>query len=98
MRSSSAVSVRDPGLAQDQACRKSHAQLQTMPKQITEIRQFLQIARRKDARTVKVKKNGTETKFKIRCSSYLYTLIMKDKDKANKLIQSLPPSLRRIDL
>ncbi|CAE8640560.1 unnamed protein product [Polarella glacialis] len=37
-----------------------------MPKQITEIRQFLQIARRKDARSVKIKKNGTETKFKIR--------------------------------
>eukprot|EP00490_Sorites_sp_Unknown_P030093 CAMPEP_0114678634 /NCGR_PEP_ID=MMETSP0191-20121206/51997_1 /TAXON_ID=126664 /ORGANISM="Sorites sp." /LENGTH=32 /DNA_ID= /DNA_START= /DNA_END= /DNA_ORIENTATION= len=32
-----------------------------MPKQITEIRQFLQIARRKDARSVKIKKNGTQT-------------------------------------
>ncbi|CAJ1339028.1 unnamed protein product [Effrenium voratum] len=46
------------------------------------IRQFLQIARRKDARSVKIKKNGTQTKFKIRCSKYLYTLIMSDKGKA----------------
>eukprot|EP00435_Cladocopium_sp_Y103_P056804 s1266_g19.t1 len=53
-----------------------------MPKQITDIRQFLQIARRKDARSVKIKKNGTQTKFKIRCSRYLYTLIMTDKGKA----------------
>eukprot|EP00403_Amphidinium_massartii_P029467 CAMPEP_0178402704 /NCGR_PEP_ID=MMETSP0689_2-20121128/16983_1 /TAXON_ID=160604 /ORGANISM="Amphidinium massartii, Strain CS-259" /LENGTH=44 /DNA_ID= /DNA_START= /DNA_END= /DNA_ORIENTATION= len=44
-----------------------------MPKLITEIRQFLQIARRKDARSVRIKKNGTSTKFKIRCSKYLYT-------------------------
>ena len=54
---------------------------------ITEIRQFLQIARRKDhvpfgfsgymvagmfdqdARSVKIKKNGSQTKFKIRCSA-----------------------------
>ncbi|CAK0826025.1 unnamed protein product, partial [Prorocentrum cordatum] len=56
-----------------------------MPKQITEIRQFLQIARRKDAKSVKIKKNGTETKFKIRCASYLYTLIMADKSKASVL-------------
>ncbi|CAE7805125.1 rpl-38 [Symbiodinium microadriaticum] len=54
------------------------------PKQITEIRQFLQIARRK----VKIKKNGLQTKFKIRCR-YLYTLIMTDKTKAEKLKQSL---------
>jgi len=31
------------------------------------------------------------TKFKIRCSKYLYTLIMKDAEKAKKLEQSLPP-------
>eukprot|EP00446_Apocalathium_sp_SHHI-4_P015677 CAMPEP_0177199580 /NCGR_PEP_ID=MMETSP0367-20130122/25751_1 /TAXON_ID=447022 ORGANISM="Scrippsiella hangoei-like, Strain SHHI-4" /NCGR_SAMPLE_ID=MMETSP0367 /ASSEMBLY_ACC=CAM_ASM_000362 /LENGTH=92 /DNA_ID=CAMNT_0018647941 /DNA_START=62 /DNA_END=337 /DNA_ORIENTATION=- len=69
-----------------------------MPKQITEIRQFLQIARRKDARSVKIKKNGTSTKFKIRCSTYLYTLIMPDKSKADKLKQSLPPSLQKKEL
>ena len=69
-----------------------------MPKQITEIRQFLQIARRKDATSVKIKRNGTETKFKIRCSKYLYTLVMKDKDKAEKLKQSLPPSLQKKEI
>ncbi|CAK0809671.1 unnamed protein product [Prorocentrum cordatum] len=69
-----------------------------MPKQITEIRSFLQIARRKDARSVKIKKNGVETKFKVRCSKYLYTLIMSDKGKAEKLKQSLPPSLQKKDI
>jgi hypothetical protein len=43
-----------------------------MPKQISEIKEFLQTARRKDAKKVKVvtiKKGGsTITKFKIRCS------------------------------
>ena len=41
------------------------------------------------------KRNGTSTKFKIRCSTYLYTLIMEDKGKAEKLKQSLPPSLQK---
>lgn len=69
-----------------------------MPKQITEIREFLKIARRKDARSVKIKKNATETKFKIRCSRYLYTLLMADKAKAEKLKQSLPPSLQKKEI
>eukprot|EP00928_Gymnodinium_smaydae_P015214 TRINITY_DN15582_c0_g1_i4.p1 TRINITY_DN15582_c0_g1~~TRINITY_DN15582_c0_g1_i4.p1 ORF type:complete len:202 (+),score=38.58 TRINITY_DN15582_c0_g1_i4:48-608(+) len=78
--------------------RTKGARAEKMPQQITEIRQFLNIARRKDARSVKIKKNPAETKFKIRCSKYLYTLVMKDKDKANKLKQSLPPSLVKKEL
>jgi hypothetical protein len=38
------------------------------PKEITEIRTFLETARRKDARNVKILKQGKITKFKIRCS------------------------------
>jgi len=30
-------------------------------------------------------------KFKVRCSRYLYTLVINDKEKAEKLRQSLPP-------
>lgn len=30
-------------------------------------------------------------KFKVRCSRYLYTLVVTDKEKADKLRQSLPP-------
>ena len=33
----------------------------------------------------------TKTKFKIRCSRYLYTLSLDDPEKAEKLKQSLPP-------
>eukprot|EP00179_Madagascaria_erythrocladioides_P010339 CAMPEP_0198311916 /NCGR_PEP_ID=MMETSP1450-20131203/3491_1 /TAXON_ID=753684 ORGANISM="Madagascaria erythrocladiodes, Strain CCMP3234" /NCGR_SAMPLE_ID=MMETSP1450 /ASSEMBLY_ACC=CAM_ASM_001115 /LENGTH=72 /DNA_ID=CAMNT_0044014835 /DNA_START=59 /DNA_END=277 /DNA_ORIENTATION=+ len=66
-----------------------------MPKQITEIRDFLKKSRRKDAREVIIKKHkkGGVTKFKVRCSRYLYTLTVPDKAKAEKLIQSLPPGL-----
>ncbi|EEY66209.1 60S ribosomal protein L38, putative [Phytophthora infestans T30-4] len=62
-----------------------------MPKQITDIRDFLQKARRKDARSVKIKKSDKVVKFKIRCSKYLYTLCVTDTEKADKLTQSLPP-------
>ncbi|TDH70538.1 uncharacterized protein CCR75_005146 [Bremia lactucae] len=69
-----------------------------MPKQITDIRDFLQKARRKDARSVKIKKSDKVVKFKIRCSKYLYTLCVTDTEKADKLTQSLPPGLQRKDI
>jgi large subunit ribosomal protein L38e len=62
------------------------------PRQITEIKEFLLAARRKDARSVKIKKTRAGvTKFKVRCSKYLYTLCVQDAEKADKLKQSLPP-------
>ncbi|CAF0738657.1 unnamed protein product [Didymodactylos carnosus] len=70
-----------------------------MPKEIKDIKDFLIFARRKDAKSVTIKRNpehGTRsgnTKFKIRCSRYLYTLIVSDKEKAEKVKQSLPPGL-----
>lgn len=65
-----------------------------MPKEIKEVKDFLIKARRKDARAVKIKKNPLNTKFKIRCSRFLYTLVVADKEKAEKLKQSLPPGLQ----
>jgi large subunit ribosomal protein L38e len=50
-----------------------------MPKEIKDIKDFLLIARRKDAKSVTIKRNPERntrqgnTKFKIRCSRYLYT-------------------------
>jgi large subunit ribosomal protein L38e len=61
------------------------------PKQINEIKDFLLTARRKDARSVRIKRAKGAVKFKVRCSRYLYTLCVHDADKANKLKQSLPP-------
>eukprot|EP00026_Physarum_polycephalum_P017840 Phypoly_transcript_19197.p1 GENE.Phypoly_transcript_19197~~Phypoly_transcript_19197.p1 ORF type:complete len:123 (+),score=10.83 Phypoly_transcript_19197:164-532(+) len=64
-----------------------------MPKEIHEIKDFLLTARRKDARLVTIKKNkqGKPTKFKVRCSRYLYVLRVQDNEKVDKLRQSLPP-------
>lgn len=69
-----------------------------MPKAITDIRDFLQKARRSDAKLVKIHKKSGKTKFKIRCSKYLYTLTVADSEKAEKLTQSLPPGLSRKDI
>lgn len=51
-------------------------------------------ARRKDAKSVKIKKSKNVVKFKVRCSKYLYTLCVTDLEKADKLKQSLPPGAR----
>ncbi|KAL7412437.1 ribosomal protein L38e [Mrakia frigida] len=73
------------------------------PKEISDIKEFLTIARRKDAISARVKKTVSKssksktpsvTKFKIRCSRYLYTLSISDPEKAAKLLQSLPPGLK----
>ncbi|XP_057780034.1 60S ribosomal protein L38-like, partial [Salvia miltiorrhiza] len=71
---------------------------ENLPKQIHEIKDFLLIARRKDARSVKIKRSKDVVKFKVRCSKYLYTLCVFDSEKAEKLKQSLPPCLSVQDL
>lgn len=70
--------------------------LQPQPKQVTTLRNFLIIARRKDAKLIKIKKEkNKKTKFKVSTSRYLYTLVVDDEEKANKLVLSLPPGTYR---
>ena len=38
-----------------------------------------------------MKTRDHKVKFKVRCKKYLYTLVVTDKEKADKLKQSLPP-------
>ncbi|CDI80140.1 hypothetical protein, conserved [Eimeria acervulina] len=81
-----------------------------MAREIRDIREFLQTARRKDARKVVILRSirrpkgqpfapssagSLITKFKIRCSKHLYTLVVTDKAKAQKIESSLPPSLKQ---
>ncbi|GAB6020274.1 60S ribosomal protein L38 [Chamberlinius hualienensis] len=65
-----------------------------MPREIKDIKHFLLTARRKDAKSVKIKINKDNVKFKVRCSRYLYTLVTRDREKAEKIKQSLPPGLQ----
>ncbi|KAK4529836.1 hypothetical protein CCYA_CCYA02G0693 [Cyanidiococcus yangmingshanensis] len=64
-----------------------------MPKEIKDLKTFLSLCKRPDATRVTVKRNRDNTKFKIRCSRFLYTLVLRDTRKASKLEQSLPPKL-----
>jgi len=76
-----------------------------MPKQIRDIKEFIKITQRKDASQARIKKiasrvpgGKTQTKFKVRCSRYLYTLSVDEPEKADKLQQSLPPGLTVIEV
>jgi large subunit ribosomal protein L38e len=44
------------------------------------------------AARIKRNRKNSQIKFKVRCHRFLYTLVLKDSDKADKLKQSLPPS------
>ena len=65
-----------------------------MPKEIKDIKDFLLIARRKDAKSVIIKRNPERntrqgnTKFKVRCSRYLYTCMFIKIVKCNFIIFS----------
>jgi Ribosomal L38e protein family len=48
---------------------------------------------RDTAARIKRNKKTSQTKFKVRCSRHLYTLVLKDSEKVEKLKQSLPPSM-----
>ena len=43
------------------------------------------------AARIKKNKKANNIKFKVRCQRFIYTLVLKDTDKAEKLKQSLPP-------
>ncbi|CAD6503213.1 BgTH12-02881 [Blumeria graminis f. sp. triticale] len=66
-----------------------------MPRETSDIKQFIEICRRKDASSARIKRNkkSAQTKFKVRCQRHLYTLVLKDSEKVEKLKQSLPPNL-----
>ena len=87
-----------------------------MPREVSDIKQFIEICRRKDAKCTSpqpshnsnekhranmdlhlaghIKRNSHhQIKFKVRCSRFLYTLVLKDAEKADKLKQSLPPGM-----
>ncbi|GMM44867.1 ribosomal 60S subunit protein L38 [Pichia kluyveri] len=74
-----------------------------MAREITDIKQFVELARRSDVKTATIKTNSVvkangkkvkQTKFKVRGTKNLYTLIVNDEGKAKKLVQALPPSLK----
>ncbi|KAI4166802.1 MAG: hypothetical protein Q9188_004768 [Gyalolechia gomerana] len=71
-----------------------------MPREVNDIKQFIEICRRKDASSARIKRNrkSQQIKFKVRCHRFLYTLVLKDADKADKLKQSLPPNLTITDV
>lgn len=43
------------------------------------------------AARIKRNRKTQQIKFKVRCNRFLYSLVLKDSDKADKLKQSLPP-------
>uniref|UniRef100_A0A914Y4W4 Large ribosomal subunit protein eL38 n=1 Tax=Panagrolaimus superbus TaxID=310955 RepID=A0A914Y4W4_9BILA len=64
-----------------------------MPREVKEVKEFLVLSRRKDAKYVVVKQNPDNVKFKLRCSKHLHTLVLKDKEKAAKVQASFPKTL-----
>lgn len=73
-----------------------------MAREIKDIKEFVELARRADVKSAVVKTNKKinakgkafkQTKFKVRGLKHLYTLVLNDTAKAKKLQQSLPPTL-----
>ncbi|KAL4003296.1 Ribosomal L38e family protein [Acanthocheilonema viteae] len=56
-----------------------------MPRQVMEMRTFLEALKGTDIKSFKVKKHKNDVRFNLGCSKYLYTLIVKDQRVAEKL-------------
>ncbi|VDM00606.1 unnamed protein product [Schistocephalus solidus] len=63
-----------------------------MPRQVDGIKDFLTKTHRSDAKSVKIKTNKDNVKFKIRCSRFLYTLVVTEKEKVAKIRRAIPPT------
>jgi large subunit ribosomal protein L38e len=50
------------------------------------------------AARIKRNKKTSIVKFKVRCQRHLYTLVLKDGEKVEKLKQSLPPSTFHLEV
>ena len=73
-----------------------------MPKEIKDLKEFIKIMRREqknlpsaDRITIKKNRKSNCTKFKLRTPKYLLTLKVDDKNKAEKIMQSIPPNLKK---
>tara|TARA_B110000285_G_C14769629_1_gene443378 strand:+ start:122 stop:355 length:234 start_codon:yes stop_codon:yes gene_type:complete len=73
-----------------------------MPKEIKDLKEFIKIMRREqknlpsaDRIVIKKNKKSQSTKFKLRTPKYLLTLKVDDKNKAEKIMQSIPPNLKK---
>ena len=75
-----------------------------MPKCVTAPKKFLELANRPDAKCIKIKRipsqeNGEEaTKFKLRTTKYLYTLVCKQAKISTLIKDSIPNGLEVIYL
>ncbi|BHF68636.1 60S ribosomal protein L38 [Sparganum proliferum] len=69
-----------------------------MPRQVDGIKDFLTKTHRSDAKSVKIKTNKDNVKFKIRCSRFLYTLVVTEKEKVAKIRRAIPPNLTVTDI
>ena len=71
------------------------------PKEIKDLKEFIKMMRREksylpkpDKITIKKTKRGV-TKLKLRTPRYLFTHSVDDKSKAEKIMQSIPPALKK---
>ena len=76
-----------------------------MPREIKDLKEFIKIMRREKKHlpkaekiTINKSKKTKVTKFKLRTPKYLYTLMVNDVTKADKIMQSIPPNLKKEQL
>jgi large subunit ribosomal protein L38e len=74
-----------------------------MPREIKNLKEFMTLCARKDARYLKIKKpaktapkNKSATKLKVRCSRFLYTFTVADKKRTDRILKSIHANLKRI--
>ncbi|KAK2197272.1 bifunctional Ribosomal protein L38e superfamily/Ribosomal protein L38e [Babesia duncani] len=79
----------------------NHFEADNMPRAFKDLREYLACLKREDATRVTIYKKKVKgalvlTKFKVRCSRYVYTLTVPNQAKAAKIEASIPSHLQKV--
>ena len=69
-----------------------------MPKQIFEAKKVIELLKKDNVRAIRIKKNGENTKFKVRCAKYLYTFVSTEQKTTDDIRKAIPQNVQVLEI
>ena len=69
-----------------------------MPKQIFEAKKVIELLKKDNVRAIRIKKNGENTKFKVRCAKYLYTFVSTEQKTTDDIRKAIPQNVHVMEI
>ena len=69
-----------------------------MPKQIFEAKKVIELLKKDNVRAIRIKNNGENTKFKVRCAKYLYTFVSTEQKTTDDIRKAIPQNVHVMEI